>query len=95
MNAASGVDEAQPLENAGQGVAHAALCEGEFFFRNWRTSISYRLNTRPTWADHCARDRGAGSQKKPASTNRTTSACKPRATRRLTSRSADAAALNP
>ena len=30
MNAASVVDEAQPLENAVQDVAHAALCEGGF-----------------------------------------------------------------
>ena len=30
VNAASVVDEAQPLENAVQDVAHAALCEGGF-----------------------------------------------------------------
>ena len=30
MNAASVVDEAQPLENAVQDVAQAALCEGGF-----------------------------------------------------------------
>ena len=97
MNAASAVDEAQSLENAVQDVAHAALCEGGLLQELAHVDLVQVEHEPNVGRRAVATKENREPLKRPTSTNPTTFGCKPRATCRLTSRSAakTASAWNP